>query len=92
MTQKQALLRSYIISFFYVGFSTICLCSVYPSDYLYGDWVLWGIILTLPISVFSMGVRYAEPNQILLVYIIQFLIFIILGWVLYRRFFRKKLV
>jgi hypothetical protein len=65
------------ISLFYVSFGTLSVCSVYPKDLFYGDWSLYGLLLTFPVSVFSFGFRYTESNLLYPVFIIQLIMFFI---------------
>ena len=69
--------RALKIALIYVGFATLTVCSVYPSDPFYGDWSLLGLIVTLPVSVISFGYRYADANTFYPVFIIQFVMFIL---------------
>ncbi|MGV8995292.1 MAG: hypothetical protein ACOH1O_14425 [Flavobacterium sp.] len=65
------------ISLFYVGFGTLSVCSVYPKDLFYGDWSLYGLLITFPVSVLSFGYRYAESNLLYPVFLIQLIMFFI---------------
>ncbi len=65
------------ISLFYVALGTLSVCSVYRKDLLYGDWSLYGLLLTFLVSVFSFGFRYAESNILYPVFIIQLIMFFI---------------
>jgi len=65
------------ISLFYVSFGTLAVCSVYPKDLFYGDWSLYGLLITFPVSVVSFGFRYAESNLLYPVFIIQLIMFFI---------------
>jgi hypothetical protein len=63
------------ISLFYVSFGTLSVCSIYPKDLFYGDWSIYGLLLTFPVSVVSFGFRYAESNLLYPVFIIQLIMF-----------------
>jgi hypothetical protein len=65
------------ISLFYVALGTLSVCSVYPKDLFYGDWSLYGLLLTFPVSIISFGFRYAESNLLYPVFIIQLIMFFI---------------
>lgn len=65
------------ISLFYVSLGTVSVCSVYPKDLFYGDWSLYGLLLTFPVSIISFGFRYAESNLLYPVFIIQLIMFFI---------------
>lgn len=79
-----ALYRSFLISFSYVLIGTIGVLSAYPSSPLYGDWVVFALLLTLPVTIISFGVMYAEPDATVMVLIIQLVMFLITWYVLYK--------
>lgn len=66
-----------IISAIYVGIGTLAVCSIYPKDLFYGEWSLWVLIWTMPVTILSFGYRYAEADALLPVLIIQFIMFIL---------------
>ena len=70
------------IAFVYVGFGTLSVCSLYPADYFYGDWSLYVLLITLPVSIISFGFRFAEADIIYPVFIIQFVMFILTFYIL----------
>ncbi|SMO70859.1 hypothetical protein SAMN06265171_105114 [Chryseobacterium rhizoplanae] len=70
-----------IISILYVGTGTLAVCSAYGSDLLYGEWTLYALLITLPVSILSFAFRYAEPN-IFPVLLIQFIMFLITFFIL----------
>ncbi len=70
------------ISLFYVALGTLTVCSVYPKDLFYGDWSLYGLLLTFPVSIFSFGFRYAEADLLYPVFIIQLAMFFITFFIL----------
>lgn len=84
-TQRTAL----IISLIYVVLGTLAVCSVYGSDILYGDWVMYVLALTFPVTIISFGYRYAEADSLIPVYIIQFGMFLITFFIL-SIFIKKK--
>jgi hypothetical protein len=61
----------FVISFTYVGIGTISVCSIYPKDSLYGEWSMWGLFLSFPVSIVSFGYRYADSENLIIVYLIQ---------------------
>lgn len=65
------------IAFGYVGLGTLSVCSVYPDDLFYGDWALFGLLITFPVSIISFGFRYGESQMLYPVFIIQFVMFIL---------------
>ena len=90
--RKEARAKSYLISFFYVGFATLSLLSMYPDDFLYGGWVTWAILLTLPVNFIGLGVLYADPEQHAIVFLIQLFVFIVTGWLTFRVFFKRRIL
>ena len=62
---------AFYIALLYVGFGTLSVCSVYPADPFYGEWSLLGLLITFPVSIISFGYRYANPNFLYPVFIIQ---------------------
>ncbi len=63
--------KAFIITVIYVGLGTLSVCSVYPSDPFYGEWSLFGLIMTVPVTVISFSYRFAESKDLLPVFIIQ---------------------
>lgn len=89
MRKKSAYGYAYLIALLYVGFGTLAVLSMYPDDPFYGEWVLWGLFITFPVSAASWAVLYAAPSQLLLVVFIQFGIFVLTGKAIYRIFFAR---
>lgn len=83
--RKQAL----AIAVIYVGCATLSVCSVYPADPFYGEWSLYGLIFTFPVSLLSFGYRYADANSLSPVFFIQFIMFILTFFIL-SRFLKDK--
>lgn len=67
---------SIIISALYVGLGTFAVCSIYGSDLFYGKWSFTLLVITFPVSFLSFMYRYAEPDFLLPVFIIQFIVFL----------------
>lgn len=86
ITRKIAL----IISTIYVGLGTLAVCSIYGNDPLYGEWSLYTLILTFPVTFFSFMYRYMEPNYLLPVLIIQFIMFLVFFFIL-SLFIKKRI-
>lgn len=78
-----------LISAIYVGLGTLAVCSVYPKDFLSGEWVLYVLGITFPVSIISFGYRYADSNSLIPVFIIQFVMFLITFLIL-SIFIKKK--
>ncbi|WP_126651604.1 hypothetical protein [Chryseobacterium aureum] len=70
-----------LISILYVGTGTLAVCSAYGSDPLYGEWTLYALLVTFPVSILSFGYRYADPG-IWPVLLIQFIMFLITFFIL----------
>ena len=77
------------IALCYVGFGTLAVCSVYPADIFYGSWSLWGLLISFPVTIISLGYRYAEADTIYPVLLIQFVMFL-LTFMILSRFIRTK--
>jgi hypothetical protein len=92
MNKKTAYGYAYLISLLYVGLGTVSVLSVYPHDFLYGDWVTYSMIPTLPVCVIGIGIRYADPSQYSVIISIQVLTFLLLGRLIFRLFFKRKIV
>ncbi|AZA77235.1 hypothetical protein EG347_06815 [Chryseobacterium sp. G0186] len=65
-----------LISLFYVGIGTLAVCSIYPSDPLYGDWGTYALFVTFPVSILSCGFRYADSEILWIVFVMQFVMFL----------------
>jgi len=90
MKRSTALKISFIITFFYVGLGTVCLLSMYPKDLLNGDWVIGGLLFTLPINFISFGIMFMDKNMVTWVYLIQFCV-LLFTWVsIYKLFFKSR--
>ena len=90
MKDENAYKKSLVFSICYVGFATLALFSMYPSSNLSGDWTIFAIFFTFPVSVVSFGVRYMGiDNEILIVTTIQLIMFL-LTWYLSYRFLKGK--
>ncbi|WP_413931168.1 hypothetical protein [Chryseobacterium sp. T20] len=72
---------AFIISMLYVGIGTLAVCSAYGSDPLYGEWTLYALLVTFPVSILSFGCRYADPS-IWPILLIQFIMFLITFFIL----------
>jgi len=68
---------AFLISFFYVGIGTLAICNSYGSDAFYGDWTIYAIFFTFPVTFISFMYRFAESGSLIPVYIIQFFMFIL---------------
>lgn len=88
--KRNALKNSLIIAFLYVGLSTITVVSVYPKSALYGDWIYFGLLLTLPISLIGFAVMFADPDMQDIVLIIQAFLFLLTWFTLYRELLKRS--
>lgn len=79
---------AFLISLVYVSIGTLSVCSVYPGDYFYGDWSLYGLLLTLPVSILSFGYRYGDAESLFPICSIQLIMFAI-TFLIVRTFIRK---
>jgi hypothetical protein len=70
--------RALYISLAYYGLGTLSVSSVYPSDLFYGEWSVFGLLFTFPVSILSFGYRFMEKEPYYPVLIIQFVMFVVL--------------
>ena len=67
---------AFLISLIYVGIGTLAVCSIAGRDPLYGEWSLYALIFTFPVTIISFGYRFAETDYLLPVLVIQSIMFI----------------
>lgn len=77
-----------LASFVYVGVATLTICSSYGSDALFGEWVIWATLVTFPALILSFGVRFAEPDMMWLVYLLQSIMLVVFFFI-FKRLFKK---
>lgn len=82
--KNKAYKNSFYISILYVGLGTLAVLSVYPASPLSGDWVLFALLLTLPVSVVGFGLMYADANGYLIAFLAQVITFFIFWVIVYR--------
>jgi hypothetical protein len=73
--------KSFFISLAYVGLGTICVLSVYPP--FYRDWILVGLIITLPANFISFGIMYSNSTAYGTVLIVQLFSFFLFWFIVY---------
>lgn len=84
--------KSLIFSICYVGLATLALFSMYPGSLFHGDWTIYVLFITLPVSVFSFGCIYsAGESATLIVIAIQTVMFLLTWYVSYRIMKLKKI-
>jgi hypothetical protein len=91
MEKSKALKISFLISLLYVGLGTISILSMYPKDLLYGGWVIWCLLITLPVNFISFGLMFMDKDQIFWVFLIQLSVLFLTWFLVYRIFFLKRL-
>jgi len=81
MNNKKINIIIYIGIFIYVGIGTFSVCALYPKDILWcGDWIVFSLLFTFPVSIISFIYRFVEANTLYPVFIIQLItLFIWLG-------------
>jgi hypothetical protein len=87
--KNKAFKNSLTISVLYVGLGTLAVLSVYPASPLSGGWVIFALLLTLPVSVVGFGLMYADKDGYLLAFLAQVVTFLIF-WVIVYRILLKK--
>lgn len=78
-----------LASFVYVGVDTLTICSSYGSDAFGGEWVIWTTFLTFPALILSFVVRFAEPDMMWLIYLLQSIMFVVFFFI-FKRLFKKR--
>ncbi len=73
---------SFLFAFLYVLIGTICLFCLVPP--LYNTWVSVGLVLTLPVTVLSFAVMFAERDATVYVLVIQTIMFLLTWYILYK--------
>jgi len=82
-------IAAFFISLIYVAIGTIAVCSIAGRDTLHGEWSLYALILTFPVSIVSFGYRFAETDYLIPVLIIQSVMFV-LCYLLLARFIKRN--
>lgn len=85
---KQNIL-AFWISLFYVASGAVVACSLYPNDPLNGSWLMWGLIITFPVSIISCAYRFTIGLEYFPVIIIQIIMFVP-AFLLISKIFRRK--
>ena len=79
--------------FLYVGIATVTVCSLYPKDFLYGEWSTYTLVLTLPVALISFGYRFMEADNLHPVFVVQLIVLIIslfIADLIVKQHFKKK--
>lgn len=76
--------QSLIISVLYVGLSTIALLSTYPDSYFHGEWTIYALFFTFPVSIISFGILYGEAVNRAIILVIQIIMFFITWYIVYK--------
>ena len=72
-----------------MGLRTLSVCSIYSDDLFYGDWSLFGLLITFPVSIISFGYRYTEADLLYPVFFIQLIMFF-LTFLILSSFIKNK--
>ncbi len=78
------------VSLGYVGIGTLAVCSLFPSDTFFGDWVLYASFLTMPVTILSFIYRYGQAYPLYPVFIIQTISFVLTFLVLKQWIGKRK--
>ncbi|MCF6139901.1 hypothetical protein L1S34_01230 [Flavobacterium sp. K77] len=81
--------KAFIFSIIYVGIGTLSVCSISGSDLFYGEWSLYALILTFPVTIISFAYRYAASDYLIPVLIIQSIMFLI-TFSIFAAIFKEK--
>jgi len=83
-----------ILVFVYVGIGTLAICASYPNDILWsGDWVVFPVLFTFPVTITSFVYRFVEADILYPVFIIQSITLIIslfIADLIVKKYFKKK--
>lgn len=79
--KNKALKFSFLISFVYVGLGTLGVLCSYPP--YYNDWVLFTLVVTLPVSIFGSAVMIAGKYYTAAL-IVQLFVFFLFWKILYN--------
>ncbi|HDY89910.1 MAG TPA: hypothetical protein ENH82_17550 [bacterium] len=85
---KPILLKSFFVSFLYVGFGTFSLIAMSPLSPVYWEWSSLGLLITMPVSFLGFGIMFMERNYLLL-FLIQTGVFLIFWLIVYRIWVKK---
>ena len=86
---RKAFYQTFIGCFLYVLIGTIALFSLNRTAPLHGDWALYALFFTLPVTVVSFSVLFASSDLTILVLIIQFIMFILTWRIMYPPLFKR---
>ncbi len=84
MRTVSAYKQSLIISVLYVGLSTIALLSMYPDSCFHGDWIIYVLFFTFPVSIISFGILYGAVVNRAVILVIQIIMFFITWYIVYK--------
>jgi len=83
-----------ILVLVYVGIGTLSICASYPHDILWsGDWVVFPVLFTFPVTITSFVYRFVEADILYPVFIIQSITLIIslfIADLIVKKHFKKK--
>ena len=84
--KNKAKRNSLILSLVYVGLGTLAVLCSYPP--YYGDWVLFLLLFTFPVSIFGFGIMMAAKYYMLAI-VIQLIMFCLFWYLSYRFLYRR---
>jgi len=84
MKKRKALLISFMISLFYVGFGTYSLLASIPSVPFHNEWSAFGLLLTLPVNFIAFGIAFSINKSLNLILLIQVFMFLLFWYIIYR--------
>jgi len=76
--------NAFFISLAYVGLGTISVLSMYPGSPLFGNWVIFAVLVTLPVNFISVGIMYTDSTAFGIVIVVQLVYFLLFWFLLYR--------
>ncbi len=89
-TNYHPIIKSFVISFLYVGIGTLSLISLYPQSGFYTPISWGGLLLTFPVTIYSFGIMYTESNSLDKILNTQLVVFLCFWSIIYVLILLKK--
>ena len=86
---KKESIKALLYSSIYVGLGTIPVLCGYGGDWCYTEWMIDLSLLTFPVSIFAIAVRFQMSNGFLIPTIVVQLITLIITWRIVLQIMRK---
>jgi hypothetical protein len=80
-----------LFSFVYVGLGTVTVFTCYGADKIFIHWPWYIVLLTFPVTIISQAVRFGVIEYVIPVSVIQFIMFGLVYFIIYRILKRRYL-